>query len=116
MSLIFLRDPPIRELNRSWLDHDWVPDVLTFPLHGEGEAPFGDIYVGIDQALRQAREAGVSFEEELVRLAVHGVLHLLGYDHPEEPDERESSPHFRIQEELVRRVMEAPVEDEEKAS
>jgi probable rRNA maturation factor len=101
LAVTFLADAPIRELNRRYLDHDWVPDVLAFEL----EAPLlGDVYVGIEQARRQAAEHGVPVEEELVRLAVHGTLHLLGYDHPEEAEGRLESEQTRIQEALVREV------------
>jgi probable rRNA maturation factor len=101
LSITFLADAPIHALNLRWLDHDWVPDVLSFPM----EPPLlGDVYVGHAQALRQAREHGVPPEEELVRLAVHGTLHLLGHDHPEDADGRAASEHTRIQEAILREV------------
>jgi len=101
LSVTFLADDPIRALNRRYLDHDWVPDVLSFAM----EAPLlGDVYVGIQQAQRQAGEHGVPVNEELVRLAVHGTLHLLGYDHPDEAEGRLASDQYRVQEALVREV------------
>ena len=100
-SVTFLEDGPIRRLNRDHLDHDWVPDVLSFSLHDEGEAPVADIYVGLDQAARQAREHGVPTEEELVRLALHGALHTLGFDHPHDPSARDGSELYRLQEALL---------------
>lgn len=102
LSVTFLADAPIQALNRSWLDHDWVPDVLAFEL-----APplLGDVYVGYEQAGRQAREHGIPLEEELVRLAVHGTLHLLGHDHPDPPEARAASEQYRLQERVVREVM-----------
>jgi probable rRNA maturation factor len=102
LSVTFLADGPIRALNHEWLAHDWVPDVLAFEL-----APplLGDVYVGLEQAARQAGEHGIPLEEELVRLAVHGTLHLVGYDHPEEPEARASSRQYQVQEVIVRRVM-----------
>jgi probable rRNA maturation factor len=78
--------------------------VITFALHGEGEPPLGDIYVGWEQALRQAADFGVSPAEELARLAVHGTLHVLGYDHPEGPERERSSMWIR-QEQILREVM-----------
>lgn len=107
LSITFLTDGPIRSLNRRWLGHDWVPDVLSFALHEPGDPPIGDIYVGIDQAARQAVDHGISLTEELVRLVIHGTLHVLGGDHPEEPGERDDSPLYRIQEALVEAVLEA---------
>jgi probable rRNA maturation factor len=106
ISLALMSDDEIRTLNRSWLDHDWVPDVLSFDLGEEGGPLMGDIYVGLEQAQRQAGQCGVSLEEELVRLSVHGTLHVLGEDHPEDAGERMSSPFFRRQERLVAEVME----------
>ena len=66
----------------------------------------GDVYVGADQALRQAGEYGVPVAEELVRLTIHGTLHVLGHDHPEGP-ERVGSPMFRLQESLVGQLMDS---------
>lgn len=103
LSITFLEDGPIRNLNRDYLGHDWVPDVLSFTF--PEPPPLGDIYVGVDQAARQAKDEGVPFEEELVRLAVHGTLHVLGYEHPEDPGERAASEQYRIQEAVVRKVM-----------
>ncbi len=105
LSLTLLQDGPMRELNRRWLDHDWVADVLAFGLDGPGPALVGDIYVGVSQAGRQARENGVATEEELLRLVVHGTLHLLGHDHSGPPAARAGSELFRRQEALVRKVL-----------
>jgi probable rRNA maturation factor len=105
LSLTLLDDPRIRVLNREHLDHDWATDVLAFALWEEGEPVLGDVYVGVDQAARQAEELGVPLEEELVRLVIHGTLHVLGHDHPEEGDARAASPMYRLQERLVREVL-----------
>lgn len=105
VSVAFLDDEEAARMNREHLGHDWVPDVLSFPLHEPGEAPNADLYVGLEQARRQARDEGVSEEEELVRLVVHGLLHVLGWDHPEDPEARAASPHYRRQEELVTRIL-----------
>jgi probable rRNA maturation factor len=105
LSVTFLTDGPMRELNRRYLGHDRVTDVLAFALHEEGEAPIGDVYVGVEQGERQARDHGVERDEELLRLALHGALHVLGYDHPEAAEEREGSEQYRRQEEMVREVL-----------
>ena len=62
------------------------------------------MYLGFEQASRQAADLQVPLEEELLRLVVHGTLHVLGYQHPEGED-REMSEMFRLQEELVSAVM-----------
>lgn len=101
VSLTLLADPAMQDLNRRWLAHDRTTDVLSFALHGEDEPLLGDVYIGWEQAERQSAEHGVPLAEELVRLAVHGTLHLLGHDHPDAADERAVSPFFQRQEALV---------------
>ncbi len=104
LSVTFLSDTEVAELNGRYLKHHSVTDVLSFALHVQGEEPFGDIYIAHGQAVRQASAAGIPAEEEMARLAVHGTLHVLGYDHPEGP-ERERCEMFRVQEEVLRRVL-----------
>jgi probable rRNA maturation factor len=104
MSLALLDDAAIADLNARFLAHDGVTDVISFALYGEGETPVGDIYVGYEQALRQAAAAGVDAAEELVRLAVHGTLHVLGFEHPDGP-ERTESEMWILQERIVAGVL-----------
>ncbi|HSW31087.1 MAG TPA: rRNA maturation RNase YbeY [Longimicrobiales bacterium] len=102
LSLTLLGDEAMRDLNRRYLAKDRPTDVLAFAL-GPGPALLGDVYLGAEQARRQAAELGIPLEEELVRLAVHGTLHVLGHDHPEGAG-REESPMFALQEALVREI------------
>lgn len=104
ISVALLDDEDIRRLNRDHLDHDRVTDVISFALWDEGEPVLGDIYIGVEQAMRQAAEAGVSPEEEVDRLVVHGCLHVLGWDHPEDAAARMSSPMYLRQEEILREL------------
>jgi probable rRNA maturation factor len=104
VSVALLGDADIRALNREFLGHDRPTDVIAFAL-GEADDLVGDIYLGVDQARRQAEELGVPLAEELVRLAVHGTLHVLGYDHPEGED-RYDSPMFVVQERILRELLE----------
>ncbi|HET7322006.1 MAG TPA: rRNA maturation RNase YbeY [Longimicrobiaceae bacterium] len=101
LSLALLRDAEIAALNEEYLQHEGPTDVISFPLHAAGAVPLGDVYVGAEQAARQAAELGVPLREELLRLAVHGTLHVLGYDHPAGA-EREECPMYARQEELLR--------------
>jgi probable rRNA maturation factor len=103
VSVALLYDVRMRELNLTWLRNDCTTDVIAFSLGDEDEV-VGDIYIGFEQAARQAAELGVPLAEELVRLAVHGTLHVLGHDHPE-GEQREASPMFELQERLVRELM-----------
>lgn len=104
LSVTFVTDAEIAELQGRYRGSSHVTDVLSFALHTDGEEPLGDVYVGHGQAVRQAAEAGAAPDEELARLAVHGALHILGYDHPEGP-ERGDSEMFRVQEEVIRRAV-----------
>ena len=101
ISIALVGDAQIAELNEQYLDHEGPTDVITFALHEADEPPLGDVYVGVDQALRQAAEYGATPAEEVLRLAVHGTLHVLGYDHPDGA-ERTGSEMFTRQEELLR--------------
>jgi probable rRNA maturation factor len=105
MSVTLVDDAEIKRLNREYLGRDGVTDVIAFSL-GSPEQQLGDVYVGADQARRQAEALGVPLREELARLAIHGVLHVLGHDHPE-GDDRFSSPMYVLQERLLEEVLEA---------
>lgn len=76
--VILLDDGAIHDLNRRFLQHDYPTDVITFTL--EQQPLEGEIYIGTGVAAKQAQEYGVSLTNELLRLAVHGVLHLAGHD------------------------------------
>lgn len=71
----------VLELNRRYLEHDYPTDVLSFPLHDGPNADVeGEIYVDLDTAAERHNEFDTSFEAEVHRYVVHGLLHLLGYD------------------------------------
>ncbi|NNF14446.1 MAG: rRNA maturation RNase YbeY [Gemmatimonadetes bacterium] len=103
ISVTLLDDAAIQAMNRTYLSKDRPTDVVAFSLGEEGEV-LGDIYIGADQASRQAKSWGVGFDEEVVRLVIHGTLHVLGHDHPDGSD-REASAMYRLQERLVGEVM-----------
>jgi rRNA maturation RNase YbeY len=79
VSVVFIDSRRARALNRRFLGHDWVTDVLSFPL-ASPPAVEGEVYVNLDRARAQAEQLGLAFGNEVLRLVVHGVLHLLGYD------------------------------------
>jgi len=103
VSVTMLSDDEIRAMNRDYLSKDRPTDVIAFSLGGD-EGVMGDVYVGLEQARRQADELGIPAEEEIARLAVHGVLHVLGHEHPEDAG-REDSPMYRLQERLLDEVL-----------
>jgi len=100
ISVTFLPAPGMQRLNRDWLGHDRPTDVLAFALPGPNRQVAGDLYICPSVARAQARQFGVPAREELTRLVVHGVLHLLGYDHPA-GSTRTASPMWRRQERYV---------------
>jgi len=110
ISITLLDDDGIRGLNQEYLGKDWPTDVIAFPLQAQGDPVLGDVYLGFEQAQRQASELGIPLDEELLRLAIHGALHLLGYQHPEGED-RFDSEMFLKQEELLSRVLSHPSQE-----
>jgi probable rRNA maturation factor len=107
ITVVVTDEQGIRELNRDFLGHDMVTDVLAFPTQAEG-GPFvpapeagnylGDVIVCYPRAVEQASEQGHSVGEELALLVVHGVLHLLGYDHA---TEKEQAAMWALQDEIL---------------
>jgi probable rRNA maturation factor len=95
VSLVFVDDDYIHRLNREYRGVDRPTDVLSFALQ-EGEPMpaageeilLGDVVISLEMARRQSEEYGHSFEREVAFLVVHGVLHLLGYDHQTEEQRR----------------------------
>lgn len=78
LSYIFCDDEYLLDLNRDYLDHDTYTDIITFD-YSVGKIVQGDIYISTERVAENAREYNVSFEEELRRVIIHGVLHLCGY-------------------------------------
>jgi probable rRNA maturation factor len=105
LSLTLVSDTRMRALNRRHLGRRGLTDVISFSLPSPGRL-VGDIYIAPAAAARSALAHGVPQREELVRLVVHGVLHALGWDHPEGAG-RMRSAMWRRQELLVRRLAEA---------
>jgi probable rRNA maturation factor len=103
ISVTLLADSQIAALNAQYLEHEGPTDVISFPLFEEGEMPVGDIYIGYEQAQRQAAELAVALDLELARLAIHGTLHVLGYEHPED-GARENSEFWRRQEAILKQL------------
>lgn len=106
VSVALLSDESIRAIHRDYLNDDTPTDVITFPLREAGQPLVGDIYIGLERAAAQAAELGIPLDEEIVRLAIHSALHLLGWDHPE-AEGRTNSPMYRRQEELVTEALES---------
>jgi probable rRNA maturation factor len=80
-TIAFVSDKRIRELNRQFRGIDKATDVLSFPADGPDESNLGDIAISAETAATQAKENGLSFDDEIAQLILHGLLHLSGYDH-----------------------------------
>ena len=91
VNLVLVNDRRIQELNRRYLRRNRPTDVLAFPLEpvlpkailSRNTKLLGEVYVSREQARRQAKAAGISYYAEVRRLALHGILHLLGFNHRE---------------------------------
>lgn len=106
-SIVFVSEEEIRQINNDYRGIDKVTDVISFALlDNEEEREFsgdeiGDMFICLDRAREQAQEYGHSIDREVAFLAVHGYLHLCGYDHMTEEDEKIM---FSKQEEILRKA------------
>ena len=108
VSVRFVDNDQIKELNAKYRDIDKATDVLSFPLGEDGEYDrnpssgavlLGDVVISMPRAMEQAEEYGHSLDREVAFLTVHSMLHLLGYDHMEKDEETEM---FELQEEILK--------------
>jgi probable rRNA maturation factor len=97
LEITLLGKRAMQHLNATFLQHDYPTDVISFPLAEPDGSITGDIYLCRYVAARHARQHGTSVRTEMLRLVAHGVLHVLGWDHPV-GDEREASPMWQRQE------------------
>ncbi len=79
INVIFCSDNYILDINQRYLQHDYFTDIITFD-YCEGDKLSGDLFISIDSVKENAIEYGTEFPDELNRVIVHGVLHLIGYD------------------------------------
>jgi probable rRNA maturation factor len=92
LSVVIVDDPAIAELNAQYLGRTGPTNVIAFPMR-EGDfaeiSPhlLGDVVISADTARREAESAGISADDRLIELLVHGILHLFGYDHETDADD-----------------------------
>lgn len=79
INFIFCSDAYLLKINQQYLEHDYYTDIITFD-YVEGGVISGDLFISTDRVLENAGVYGISFNEELNRIMIHGVLHLLGYE------------------------------------
>ncbi len=86
LSYIFCNDDYLLEINQQYLDHDTLTDIISFD-YTEGNIVSGDVFISIERVQENAKDFKVSFEEELKRVIIHGVLHYCGYKDKSESEE-----------------------------
>lgn len=86
ISYIFCDDEYLLEINKQYLNHDYYTDIISFD-YTENEVVSGDIFISIDRVKENALDYGVSFDNELKRVVVHGVLHFCGYKDKSQDEE-----------------------------
>jgi len=103
LSVVIVDNDEIRELNRTYLEKDRPTNVISFPQQ-EGDGPLGehlgDVVISAEKAAQEAQDAGMSLEERMLELLVHGICHLTGYDH-----ERGTEEEAREMEEAEERLI-----------
>jgi probable rRNA maturation factor len=85
LTYIFCDDEYLLEINQQYLDHDDLTDIISFD-YTEGDVISGDIFISTERVTDNAKDLNVSFEEELKRVVIHGVLHYCGYKDKSESD------------------------------
>ncbi len=91
--VVLVDDKEIHRINIEFLQHNYPTDVITFKVSDEDETFEAEIYISVDTAIKQANEYSVSLEKELRRLAIHGALHLVGFD--DATDELRNAMHLK---------------------
>ena len=87
LNYIFCDDEYLLEINRQYLDHDYYTDVIGFD-NSEDDVLTGDIFISIERIADNAKQNNVSFDNELARVMIHGILHFAGYPDKEEEQKR----------------------------
>ena len=88
LQYIFLSDDDLLEINRSYLEHDYYTDIITFPLGDKEDTLDSDIYISVDRVRDNAQNYACEFKDELDRVMIHGILHLCGWKDKTEEEER----------------------------
>ena len=89
LNFIFCSDKHLRKINKTYLNHDYFTDIITFDNSSAKGEIEGDIFISIDRVLINAKAFKVSFKDELHRVIIHGVLHLLGYSDKTDKSQKE---------------------------
>lgn len=79
INYVFCSDEYLLSINRNFLQHDYYTDIITFGLSEPGEPVEAEVYISVDRVKDNAKQLGVSFKDEMLRVIFHGALHLCGY-------------------------------------
>ncbi len=101
LSILLTDDESIQALNAQYREKDKPTDVLSFEM--DDDVMIGDIVISIDTATKQANDADIALEREIAFLFIHGLLHLLGYDH--ETNETDEKVMFELQEKILKSLI-----------
>lgn len=88
LCVAFVDDEEMRKLNADYRNINRTTDVLSFPQDGPDDSMLGDVIISIDTAIRRSKLQKLSIEDEIHKLMIHGILHLLGYDHKKKNEAR----------------------------
>ena len=80
LNIIFCKDEYLKQLNKKYLDKETLTDVISFDNSDEQHKIEGDVFISLDRIAENAKSLNIGYEDELLRVMVHGLLHLLGYD------------------------------------
>jgi probable rRNA maturation factor len=107
LSVVVVDNDQIQDLNKTYLGHDRPTNVISFPQQ-EGDGPegehLGDVVISVERAREEALEAGLGLDERMLQLLIHGICHLLGYDH-ERGTEEQAAEMEEVEERLFRQIM-----------
>jgi probable rRNA maturation factor len=107
LSVLIVDDPQIATLNQKYLHRSGPTNVIAFPMHTDvfpniNPGLLGDVVISIETAAREGERIGIGMEERIVQLLVHGILHLIGYDH--EKSEAQTEQMAQIESEVLRMI------------
>lgn len=89
LTVNFVDDETIHRINKDYLEHDYPTDIITFNYSGSHSDLDGEIFISFETAIENSKNYQVQFNEELTRLVIHGILHLVGYNDLNEKDKKE---------------------------
>ena len=84
----FVNADEIHRINKKYLKHDFTTDIITFNYSGKNDNLDGEIFISVDDALQNSKKFKVTLDNEILRLVIHGILHLVGYDDIKPADKR----------------------------